>query len=270
MHEESEYGGQPNSVDDPRVARLMKGVQRSKIVSDAEKRAAVTPTDVVTPKFLVEHEAFFGVGAESADDIMKWAACCLGSFGALRRTELLGSAFYPDRRLTVDQISFHQADAGHTKMDLFSGAEPDTISHITLRLGVTKADPLAKSEPLLIFSAVPIRALWRWIHLRFKNAESLARVVRRELFWNGKEHLTMSTLSEYVVGMHTAIGLKAPKITGKAFRKGAASELVASGIPNSVGAALGRWKTPAMVDTYATPAAKAARYAHMSRELGQS
>ena len=267
MHEESKWGGEPNPVDDPRVTRLMKGVVRAKIDSDAAKKEAVTPTEVVTPSFLVAHEAFFGVGADSPDDIMKWAACCLGSFGALRKTELLGSFYYPERRLRIDQIEFHRADAGHTIITVPASHNADCISHLSVKLGVTKADPLARNKPLLIYSAVAVRAMWRWVNLRVTKRRYC---VPEQLFWDGTNHLSMSRLSEYVVGMYTAIGKDAPKITGKAFRKGAASELVSSGIPNSVGADLGRWKTAAMVDTYATPAAKADRYEKMSRQLGQS
>lgn len=266
MHEESKWGGTPNPIDDPRVARLLKGVKRAKAESDAGKRTAVIPTEVVTPSFLVEHEAYFGVGADSPDEIMKWAAMCLGTFGALRKSELLGSHFYPERRIRRDQLTFHRSDAAHTTIDLPSNEDVDSISHLSLQLGATKADPLARNPPLRIYSAVAIRAAWRWANIRASHR----RTDLPHLFIDPstRVHLTMTELAEFVSRMFVDVGRAAPKITGKAFRKGAASELVSSGIPNSVGADLGRWKTASMVDVYATPAARADRYERMSRTLG--
>lgn len=268
MHEESAYGGQPNPVDDPRVARLLKGVARTKMELDAEKRAARVQADVLTPRFLVDNEAYFGVGADDPHEIMAWAACCLGVFGALRKTELLGSHYYPERRLRHSQITFHLADAAHTVAGTPTHYDADLLSHFSVALGPTKADPLGKNPPHLIYSAVAIRAMWRWVNIRKK----LNRADLPHLFYDHstQTHLTIKHLQDFVSRMYKSLSLKPPKITGKSFRKGAASELVSSGVPNAVGADLGRWKTAAMVDTYATPAAKALRYEKMSRTLGQS
>lgn len=264
MHEESAWGGQPNPLDDPRVTRLLTGVKKSKRDTDAEKRAAVTPTSVLTPSFLVDHEAYFGMN-ERADDAMKWAACCLGSFAALRKTELLGSSYYPERRLKLSQVSFYHTDLTRSIIAIPSpNITSEQISHFSINLGVTKADPLATNPPLLCFSAVAIRALWKWINLR----HSLVRADVPQLFTIGTTHLDYSSLMTYVQDMFVAKGDGRMKFTGKAFRKGAASELVATNVPNSVGADLGRWRTTHMVETYATPAAKAARFEQMSRELG--
>lgn len=265
MHAESEYGGQPNPLDDPRIARLLVGVKKSKIESDAEKREAATPTAVLTPKFLVDHEAYFGMSDEPAN-VMKWAACCLGSFAALRKTELIGSSFYPERRLKISQIKFYHTDLTRTVIAIPAPSivRVEDINHFSISLGATKADPLAHNKPSLCFSAVAIRAMWKWMHLR----HSLTRAEVPQLFTIGTTHLDYATLMTFVQNMFVAKGDGRMKFTGKAFRKGAASELVASNVPNSVSADLGRWRTTHMVETYATPAAKAARFEQMSRELG--
>ncbi len=198
---------------------------------------------------------------------MRWAAICLGTFGALRKTELLGSHYYPERRITRDRITFHQADAGHSAIELPSNGDTELISHLSVHLGSTKADQSNRNPPLLIYSAVAVRAVWRWANICARHG----RADLPHLFFDvdTRQHLSMTDLAAYVATLFVAAGKATPKITGKAFRKGAASELVSSGIPNSVGADLGRWKTAAMVDTYATPAAKADRYERMSRQLGQ-
>ena len=265
MHEESAHRLQPNPVNDPHVARLLKGYARTNAAAENAHRETQQATIEITPSLLVTHSVYFTLG-QQPDDVMMWAAVTLGAFSGIRINELLGSNSHPERRITTDRIIFYRNGPGKRVAEVPSPYPPPEMpAYYTLDLGATKADQLGRKGLRTIAAPIAVAAMWKWMHMlngvRARGPTTL-------LFYTDYE-LSLPRLVTWLQDCFESMGQGRPKITGKAFRRGLASELESSHIPRAAAAEFVGWSAPSMLSIYSSQEAKDARSLAISRSLGQ-
>ena len=265
MHDESEWGGQPNPARGERVRRWLLGCTNLRAEADAEAREERGRTFSLTPDILLDMEAYAGM-SDRSDQRMCWAAACLGTFMVLRISELLGSRQHPERALRADQVSFGRG--GGTTVSAAPGTPAGMPDIIQLRLGPTKTDQRGTAPPMKSASRPLIQAMWIWMRDR-ERLISHSRATSPLLFCiPGHEQLAFPALREFRGHWLEQSGRGRPHITGKTFRSGGASGLISRGVSRQDAAAAGRWKTQSMLETYATAQAQQQRLLIISRNMG--
>lgn len=256
----------PNPTQDDSVSRVLKGLEKTLLPMKLKRAAAASAPVAMTPE-LIERLRPVLWGA-SPHAMMRFAAITTGTYALLRPGELLGSAQHRDRALRAEQITFHASALPSPVGLLANGVTTDEYAmpdHFTIApLGVTKADPLAHNGPIDVAGAPAVRALWEWMHLRRDMAPE-----EGDSLFQVPQHKALSC-SEIVSALVDAVELTdgtRPNITGKCFRKGGASGLLAAGSARPDIAAQGRWRNVAMVETYASAMAKQARALAVSRSM---
>lgn len=254
----------PCPTEDERVSRVVAGLMKTRAREDAQKPAQPV-TIALTADLLIASAPFLATPWEhrSPREEMLWAAATLGVYGLLRPGELLGSARDRSRAARADAVLFFATPAGLRRMDVSSitpapGGLPD---HFTVQLGVTKADPLGRNPDLPISAPTAVAAMWRWLHTR----AALGLPPDGPLFalphsQGGIELLSCASLCKEIARwIAITTGVPPPKVTGRCFRKGGASALVAAGATVPAIMQSGRWSSPAMVSVYADQASKRRR-----------
>lgn len=251
--------------------RMLKGMQRAKAPAESAKRNAAPRTVVITFELLAELEAYTGIRkGGTPQEIMRWAAACTGAFGLLRPSEFLGVAKNRSTALQLTGITFYaQKDSQRRAGMLPPGSDPASFAvpdRAALALGPTKADQLATNAPVLISSPLAVKALWTWLHLRRDlGGSDTCPVFRVPL--PGEHQLSVKELCEHLsqwIGL--AHNTAPPHVTGRCFRRGGASSLVAAGATRSETMQAGRWLSQAMPDVYASAEAKQARSLELGRQ----
>ena len=263
----------PNPLQDAWIGRMMAGSQRMLRARDVSARAERERTIELTPQLLGQLHASVsehlrqGLRVGNPAPIVCWTAACLGVFGLLRPSEFLADGYQRfESPLRACDVTFyalpdHPGEMGLHALDSAAQNIPDRFS---IRLGPTKADQLARNAPLTIAAPMAVAAMWSWMSLRARwgfeasgplfNLEKRMVLSRPQLYKQLTEWLT-PTLG-YV-----------PKLTGRCFRRGGASHLVESGASAAAIMAAGRWKSKAMINVYASAAAKQARATLDSRAM---
>lgn len=259
----------PNPLSHDTIDLTLKGIARARQQQEAQRRAAKALHIEVTPELLaaVEHVAR---GPRPQDD-MKWAAACVATYGLLRPNEFLGSAQARKEALRPEAIAWF---ARHNSV-LPGGMLPpgDAVDgnplpdHFTIDLGPTKADQQGRNDPVPIRAATAVKALWRWMHRR----RDLGPARGSPLFCVPNESpLSLADLCRSIADWVEATGQPRPSISGKAFRRGGASAMVAAGAASADIAAAGRWRSAAMINVYANAASKHARRLRASAAMDPS
>ena len=258
---EGPFSSYPNPTEDSRVTRLMQGIQRLKLDDDERRRERRSEKTVeINFDLLLMIEATLCTSRQSPSRIMKWAALTAGVHALLRLNELLGSRLHPERILLAKQITFHKDGRGIAHINIVPTALPTPPDqwpdYYRIRLGSTKADPLRKNEPVHVLERPAVQAMWRWMQWRASYPAGMPP----ELFCLPDESpLTLAGVTSFVQDWFSDHGRGRPVITGKAFRRGGASSLLAAGLPRADVAERGRWRSVDMVDTYASREAKRTR-----------
>jgi hypothetical protein len=266
LHHEGPQRHLPNPLDSEALTRLIKGITREKSASEKIARNARSIATIeITPEELLALEPI--ARGDSPESIAKWAAITLGTFGLLRIGELLGQRD-GTRILQTTDIRFYLDSHSRDEAGLLPHADeiprhalPD---HFTVTFGSTKADQLGKNPPLGIAARPAVAAMWRWVHTRRDNGIDCP-----ELWKFSCRHptLALSSLVSYLQDWYESLRKGRPHITGKAFRRGGASGLVSTGVPREDAAAAGRWRSQAMVETYANAQSKQQRALLINRQM---
>jgi hypothetical protein len=252
-------------MDSEVISRLLKGIARDRAGEETKVRTERIPTIEITPSLLVEIEPVSQ--GETPDEVMKWAAICLGTFGLLRIGELLGSNRHTNRILLTSQIRFYVKPNSeqiaellprNTRIDRFELPDRFTIS-----LGATKTDQFARSAPRPIAAKPAVRAMWRWIHLRRDIGATCPELFR----YSNSPSLSYPDLISFLQDLLESTGRGRSKITGKAFRRGGASGLIGNNVNREDAAIAGGWKSLSMLDTYANKESKNRRAIQVSRDM---
>lgn len=257
----------PNPLMHEAVSRVLKGAEKTLLPFKLARAAASSPPIALTPELIERLRPV--LSGDDSHSLMRFAAAITGTYALLRPGELLGSAQHRDRALRAEQITFY-ADATQSQpVGLIApGVAIDRYEppdHFTIApLGITKADPFALNGPIDVAGAPAVCALWQWMHTR----RDLAPKPEDTLFQVPlSPPLSCSDLTRAIErAIESAEGTPA-RVTGKCFRKGGASGLLASGANRPDIAAQGRWRTAAMVETYASAGAKRKRALAVSRSM---
>jgi hypothetical protein len=193
---------------------------------------------------------------KDARSVMLLAAVMLGVTGGLRPSALLGSRQYPERALTLDQLAFYDDDnfqqpilAGDGDVQLTSRvllanrlgvpqhrAASHTPRSAVLSLRITKTLQRIRPPRKGIGQPAAIAALWAWSSVRSDDVG-----VDRRLFLLDGLALTTLELVAATQAALRALGHSDIYLTGKCFRKGAASSWAASSMAPDDIAAAGQW-----------------------------
>lgn len=253
-----------NPWDSERVKRMLKGIANLRRTTEVARKAAHPKSIALTPARIDRISAF--IDFNDPAHVMRYAAITLGTAAMLRPGEIFGST--SNRRpLHISDISFFAtASPGSITPLLPPGSAISTHAvpdHYTINLGGTKADQFGTNAPSIVSSATSVRALWVWVHLR-RDALTTSPI----LFIHQGVPVTTNSIVAYLTRLLTQSGVVNPRVTGRTFRRGGASHLVAHGVPRADIAAMGRWKTHAMIEVYADTESKEQRVVQAGRGLG--
>lgn len=264
-HAESAWGHLPGPTESPMIQRVMKGITVKLRAADAAARAALPPTTDLTPALLADIEAT--ARGDTPASIMRWAAACTYTYGLFRSSELLGSPQHRERAITAAQVTFYMlADSDRRALllpvgtDVTAYAAPDRFA---IRLGATKTDAAGSAPPRVIAAPPAVNALWRWFHARRDEGAAGPLLFHAR----GESPLQMPQLLDYLELHRAAAGAGDGRLTGKTFRRGGASALVAGNVPRADAAAAGGWRSESMLEVYANQAAKNQRAIAVSRSM---
>ena len=272
MHAEGRWGGEPNPTQDARVTRLMQGVTRDKKKQDRASSNARRLTHIdLTPTHLSEIRPLVMVRGAPPNDIMKYAAACVATYGLLRISELIGSAQHTDRHLAVSQITFY--DREHKEVPVLGYREKQRVpARFTIRFGETKTDQAGGNTSKHIAAEPAVHALWTWMNHRSmlsQQNQAERKPASSPHLWMNPADQNPSTLKPVLMRKDSlfrfleqwleVIGYPDASITGKSFRRGGASALIESGAARPDVQGAGGWASASMMDVYSSEAAKLAR-----------
>jgi hypothetical protein len=256
----------PVSGDNPlqavALSRVLDGAAKALRGADAGKRASRPVTVSLTPDMLARCPAPNLLAPRDTRAIARWAAAHVGVYGCLRPGEFLGD----EAAVRAEEVRFF--DAQMRAMELMRSCweaqtkEKPTVAK--LRLGPTKADQFAHNEPVTIAAAAPIAALWAWMHTR----RAAGAPPDGPLFAiPGERTLSINEMNGVITSWLELVTGERVKVTGRAYRRGGASALIAAGAPIPDAQLAGRWATPRMPLVYADAAAREAQALAVARSL---
>ena len=204
-----------------RLDLVMKGVSRRR-GSGADKRLPITPLVLKEVLRIVSRDP------TNFDNIMMWAACCLGYFAFLRAGEFtVSEPFDPAVHLSVEDVAVdnHQ-NPTMISVHLKKSKTDQEMTGMTLYVGRTKQD------------ICPVSAVLTYLVKRRGHSQNGPLFIRED-----GSPLSKVALVGWLRTTLTAAGMDASRFSGHSFRIGAASTAAARGIADSTIQSLGRWKS---------------------------
>jgi hypothetical protein len=263
-------GTGPNPLQDSLIKRVIKGYRNIRMTLDSEMRMQRAGTISLTVELLAAIESGApGAQAGTPDEIMVWAAACLLTFGLNRCGEIFRSTRTHRPAILASAVTFYDHPLSVLPRELnpgnWQGASLPGLYSVAL--GQTKADQEGTNPDQRIAAAPTVRALWRWMHIR----RDLGGQPDEPLFAvpGCRTPLTRERLFTTVASWHKVVSGAAPKVSGKAFRRGGNQSLVASGASVSDMKHAGRWASNAMPALYSSAKANEQRGLHVSCGMGQ-
>jgi hypothetical protein len=264
-----------NPLDDLRIKRAIDGIKRREAKVDAAAPARRRRTDGLTLAML---QALTDLAEKTGEDqhSMTLAAACLGWAAALRPSELLGSRQYPDRALRRDQLTFYSdamstttitprytTDSSGTRYPT-TGTSITRPDHCVLTINVSKTDQLGLGRTVYVAQPLVVAALWSWMTTALLPLHSDLTSALFQL----PGHVPLTT-PRLLADLKTDLAATHPDLhlTGKAFRVGGASALMAQGVPAADMASVAWAPGSRMPQVYATTASKARRAIEINRHM---
>ena len=262
------YGANP--LQDAMISRMLTGYRNTRSTPDAEVRAKREETVALTVELLAAIEPGApGARAGMPDEIMLWATACVLTFGLNRCGEIFRSTRTQRPAILASAITFydHALSALPRRLNTGNWQSEPLPGLYSVALGKTKADQQGENPDQRIAAAPAVRALWRWMHIR----RDLGGHVDESLFAvpGCKTPLTRERLFTAIASWHQAVSGSAPKVSGKAFRRGGNQSLIASGVSNADCKIAGRWSSDAMPALYSSRTANEERGVVVSSGLGE-
>jgi integrase len=187
-------------------------------------------------------------------------------YGLLRPGEFLADGYYRFRSpLPATALVFRRSLEHSGPLELLpagaSLAAHAAPARLDFTLGATKADQFATNERVIIAAPMCVRAVWQWAHVRRDRGHA-----PHAPFFVGDDGMALSkrALLAEVERWLTRLQGAAPKVTGRAFRRGGATGMLAQGASGPDIMAAGRWRTAAMVGVYTSAEAQRRRAAEAS------
>ena len=202
----------------PRLRRVIKGIQRSDVVSRSRRRP-------ITQETLLAILSSLHSSGSSYDALMFWSACCLAFYGFLRVSEFTSSVpFNPSRDLTLADIQF-----------LLSSS----VAQLRIQIKRSKIDPVGQGCYIYLArtsrAACPVAALSTYLSVRGSSTGPL-------FIWSDGSPLTAPQVNFYLRDLLSRAGVPG-YFSAHSFRIGAATAAAAAGVPDHLIQALGRWSS---------------------------
>ena len=215
-----------NGYGDP-----LKGSLQLELVMKGLKRWRPRAQDhrlPVTPWILKKIREGLLQNPHDYDNILFWAACCLGFFAFLRSGEFTvenGHQFDPTWHLTARDIEVDsREDPSMIKIHLKGSKTDQTRRGMDLYVGKTGNE------------LCPVAAILAYLVVRGRDDGPLFRLK------NGRP-LSRQHLIQVLRYWLTAAGVDCSRYSGHSFRIGAATTAIARGVPESTVQTLGRWES---------------------------
>ena len=227
-----------------RLEYVLKGIKREESESGMQKRVRLP----ISPNILRRIKAVWNCSGPSADQVMLWAACCLGFFGFMRAGEFTvpdGASYDPSSHLSVPDVAIDN---------------PGKPGVIRIRVKQSKTDPFRKGMDLYIGRTendlCPVAALLQYLVYRGDK--------RGPLFMF--QDCRFLTRQRFVDGVRSAIreaGVDDSQYCGHSFRIGAATTVARQGLEDSMIKTLGRWRSLAYLEYIKIPRSQLAGYSRI-------
>lgn len=263
----------PNPMLSVAVERVLKGIGRERQTIEAETRTARLASINVTPALLADlqpHMAPSFPAGTTPHELMRWAAANVATYALLRPSEALGSRQHPGRALLASQVTFFSTKGDDRVQSLgprhCAPASLSVPDHFAIALGPTKADQQGTNAPIAVAARPAVLALWVWMHKR-RDLSPHPELEPQLFRVPGSPPLQLPELMEAIADACESSGRPRPHISGRAFRRGGASELMAAGAARPIMQAAGRWRSRAMPEVYASVESQAARALEASRAM---
>lgn len=230
-----------------RVKLILRGIANDRAATGRATRESKERAQQQSDPFTADDWRMLATRTPSDNwELMMLSAAALGAALGLRPGELCGGPKeYRTRVISSSQITFHTAS--HTQI-LPSSASTPVPHYLRLELRATKTARAGRNDFL---SATPdlVPAVWRWACHR---AAWKGKRLPDDPFFvtDDLRLLRVGALTGWIQGRLAAHG-SIRHITGKCFRRGAASTLAAANAPESDLQAVGKWKTTGMAFRYA-------------------
>ena len=208
------------------LQRLLRGIKRHQ-GSNLPQRQPVT-ADLMSVLYQ-------SLDFTNPDNVMRWAACCLGFFGFLRAGEFtVNGTFDPTLHLTMSDV----------QVDFSTNPQSFRIF-----IKCSKTDPFRKGCFIFLgrgsFPLCPVVSLTNYLHLRGPGTGPLF------IYQNGTP-LSRSQLSSFLQTTLQSAGIPG-KFSGHSFRIGAATTAARKGLPDHLINTMGLWSSEAYLLCVRTP-----------------
>ena len=217
-------GGDPRVGSMPQLELALRGTRKEQAGQPTRTRLPITPSILWKLRQLWDQQA------SNWDNVMLWAACCLGFFGFLRSGELSApeeGEFDPGQHLSFSDVA------------LDDPANPKVVS---VRIKQSKTDPFRLGVTIFLGRTgthlCPVAALLSYMALRGPGVGPLFR------FEDGRPLTRPRLVSALRIALAN-VGLNPGDYSGHSFRIGAATTAAACGVPVDTIKTLGRWKSQA-------------------------
>lgn len=210
---------------------MLKGVHKQKPDHTRNKRLPITPSLLRKMHTVWSHDP------PSYNDVMLWAACCLGFFGFMRSGEFTCPSSH-----NPQEAALLVSDIG-----IDSREDPQVL---TVHLRHSKTDPFSAGARLILGrtedTLCPVSAMLGYLAVRPPDPGPLF------IFLDGTP-LSQQLLVKHMREALTTAGVDTSNYSGHSFRIGAASTAAHAGFNDSFIKTLGRWKSSAFTAYIRTP-----------------
>lgn len=251
----------PNPAQHPYVTRVLDGIQRHKAPHEQAKRlAAPPPANAIDPQWIAS-ELVPRHPPGNPRLAMRLAAIALGSAGAMRPSEYMGSAHHPERAPTRDQLTFFDGN-DERRGERHPGDNGPVPAQARYLLRVSKTDQHHRGTSKTIAAGFAVTALWNWCLAHGPWAQP-----SDPLFALNGKLLLPAQLMAHVASELKATGRDPAGTTLKGTRRGAASALLTAGASTADIQVAGHWKGASSQQHYFTKEARRAHAARVNRSL---
>ncbi len=203
----------------------MKGIKRLKS-RPADKRLPVTPFILAAIREVLDRKA------DDYDNMMLWAACCLGFFAFLRSGEF-----------TVPNLSSFDPSLHLTPLDIATDSRSDP-KMVMIRIKASKCDQTKQGVTVCVGRTdcrlCPVTAILTYSAIRGTDSGTDSGPFFQ---CSNRQPLTKQKLINLMRKTLQMAGIDPSHYCGHSFRIGAATTAGAHGLPDSTIQTLGRWSS---------------------------
>lgn len=264
--EEAGILGAANPTAAPIITRVLDGIKRvqgEEKIAQQKQGAQKARIVEMTPGLLQAIARSLGELSTDPEAQMHWAAATCFVFGLFRPNELLGSPAHPDP-IHESQITFYvqnpPAPDRAVHLRPLGDSPYPTPTYYIVQLYQQKAVQPGQQDlhgqlARTIADRGAVQAMWQWMHTR----RSFGELEQRLFKLPGRRALsTRQLVDRCAQAVWASLGERV-RFTGKSFRRGGASALMAAGASGPDMQAAGGWRSVSMPDRYASDHSKRAR-----------